>query len=715
MRFRPRTVRRLAERACRDELKLGWRERARETAAATPTRLGRAPVVLVVPPAVAITLLFIPKPFSFEAFEDPVDAQTFLSTLWQVEAGTIALSLSVILVAFETIWRRRFRGTVRGFVDEVFLLYALSAAFASLLVIGCALLGWGTNAPGGWAATWATIVSAAAVSAIPIVLILTLRLMNPATLHKRRLNQLRAEVYAAVDEEAFERLAVGVLKEAVKDAPGIELTPVLDWEDRGDKLPITASRNGVVRDIRIGRLLRIAGRLSSRAPAAITVGARLRASVSRDTELAQITPRANRWQRWRIRKAFKVDPNAEPPRLFDVISQLHQEALRALRDVEPSTYEDVCELWIELLLALPEAWMRYVEMFDERVSGSSRRFFGFGPVDSVSRNLFIEARESTKSMHDLAAPAYDLPEVVLMRSVDLDAPALVKRMLAIYVDLYDVTAELEDERLRERLFNFVFNAPKQFAQFVEHDFRDHDAPVRKRQRANRNLHLCFQTFMEQMKAAADHDPADTARIARINSGWADIFSGWFPEHEKEEDLGLDEDEVSRNRELNARIDAVIAQKNTLERLRDAYRFAIAYWALHQLVTTRNTDWRGVIALILPWLGDPERLAAEVDQVISIDRDDSTFTRWHDSTVQIGWAGPRAFIVFSLLQYSPDQIPVNVGRRTFLRHGMQVEIEELLDAVAADEQLWELLGGRPEDLPMRIEALRNAIRASAALP
>jgi hypothetical protein len=415
MRLQPQTLRRIARRSRLEALELPWRDRVRESLASAPTRLGRAPLVLGAPAAVGIAALFLPEWFSFDAITAPVDAKDFLSTLWQVEAGTVALSLSVILVAFETIWRRRFRGTVRGFADEVLLLYALSFAFASLIVIGCTLLGWGTGAPGGWAATWATILSAVALSAVPVVLVLTLVLMNPATLHKRRLDQIRAEVRDAVDEEAFERLAYGALKETLKNAPGLKLTPVLEWEDRGDRLSITAPRTGIVRDIRLGRLLRIARKLSKDDRAAVSIGTRLSTYVTRDVELGRMTPKANRWQKWRIRSAFKVDPNANAIRLLDVISQLHQEALRALRDVEPSTYEDVSELWVELLLALPEAWARYGNAFDETVAGSFGRF-GLGPVDTVSRDLYIEAREATKSMHDLAAFAYDLPQVVLLRS-----------------------------------------------------------------------------------------------------------------------------------------------------------------------------------------------------------------------------------------------------------------------------------------------------------
>ena len=43
--------------------------------------------------------------------------------------------------------------------------------------------------------------------------------------------------------------------------------------------------------------------------------------------------------------------------------------------------------------------------------------------------------------------------------------------------------------------------------------------------------------------------------------------------------------------------------------------------------------------------------------------------------------------------------------------MSTEIEQMLDHVAADGELWDLLGGEPGDLPQRVEALRIAIQAA----
>ena len=60
---------------------------------------------------VGVGVLFIPLDIGFGAFADETSARDFLSTLWQVEGAAIALTLTLILVAFEAMWRGRFRGS----------------------------------------------------------------------------------------------------------------------------------------------------------------------------------------------------------------------------------------------------------------------------------------------------------------------------------------------------------------------------------------------------------------------------------------------------------------------------------------------------------------------------------------------------------------------------------------------------------------------------
>jgi hypothetical protein len=218
--------------------------------------------------------------------------------------------------------------------------------------------------------------------------------------------------------------------------------------------------------------------------------------------------------------------------------------------------------------------------------------------------------------------------------------------------------------------------------------------------------------MEMMKAIADHNPRDADRVATVNSSWSRIFGGWQPEHDREEEWpGLPAEELARRQEHNAAVDVVVKAKAKLQSLRDAYRFALAYWALHRLRTSREAAWAGVLNSFLPWLGSVETMAAEADRVIQIDLDTRLFLFWHQTAVQMGWAAPRAFLVFVLLQHPPDQIPADIGVPRFLERTMSTEIEQMLDDVAGDAELWSLLGGEPADLPQRVEALRTAIHAA----
>jgi hypothetical protein len=261
--------------------------------------------------------------------------------------------------------------------------------------------------------------------------------------------------------------------------------------------------------------------------------------------------------------------------LYDVISHLHQEGLQAIREVQPSTYDDIADLWVELLLALPQAWQRYGHAFDEALAGEFGRF-GFGPVDAAAKNLYVEAREATKSMDDIAAESFMLPDRVATRSLEYEAPALLLRMLALYVELYPTAAEVDNDRIRGRLLDLVFALPPQLGRYIEHDFQRVDLLANERERATKRLEIVFRTIAELLKAIADQDPRDTARIGKVNSAWAEIFGSWRPEHDREEGWpDLSAKEFARRQAHNATIDVLVESKNELESLRDAYRFALA--------------------------------------------------------------------------------------------------------------------------------------------
>jgi hypothetical protein len=712
-----RSVRKTARRLQTEALELPRHLSVYRAAISTSTWFGRTEVVVGAPAALAIAILFLPNWVSISAIRQPADARSFLSTLWQVEAGTIALSLSLILVAFETIWRGRFRGSTRRFADEVLLLYAVSLAFSSLIVIGCTLLGLGTAAPGGWAATWSVLLSAGAFAVVPIVLVRTLMLMNPATAHQRRIQQVRREVHDAVDAEVFERLAFATLKNATESTPGLDLAPMLSASMPEGHRGIRARVSGSITDIDIGRLRRIAKRRSRRSAgsAVLTICVHVGEYVRRGDTLAFATDDLKHLIRRQIGRAFTISTDESRSRLYDVIGHIHEEALRAIRDVQPSTYDDIAELWTELLAGFPEAWQGYSHPYDEGAAGEFSRF-GVGPVDAVARSLFAEAREATRSMPDIAAAAFGVPDIVIYRTADQDAPALLLRMLALYVELYPVAAAVADETLRDRLLHLVLELPAQQGRRIEHQFREYDLPHAEHDRVDLKLRIVFRALMEQLKAIADRDPADVERIDLVNRSWSEVFSGWSPEYDKE-DLwpGLSEAEELRRQERNAQVDRVAAKRDELDQLRDAYRFAVVYWALNRLQETSNVVWLSTVEAIAPWLGSPTRIAAAVDRVIQLDLDQRVFLGWHQRPVQMAWAAPRALAILVLLRQSPNEIPPDLGRCDFVRGGMAQEIGQIVEAVGRDRDLWRLLGGAPPNLAERVVALSAAIDASSVMP
>lgn len=63
-------------------------------------------------------------------------------------------------------------------------------------------------------------------------------------------------------------------------------------------------------------------------------------------------------------------------------------------------------------------------------------------------------------MDDIAADAFMLSDRVATRSLEYDAPALLLRMLALYVELYPTAAEVDNDHIRDRLLHLVFALPQ---------------------------------------------------------------------------------------------------------------------------------------------------------------------------------------------------------------------------------------------------------------
>lgn len=108
----------------------------------------------------AFAVLWLPVPWGFRRFEDPSRAESFLQALWQVQGATLAIALAVVIFVFQAVYASRLSGSLRQFAEETGLFPIFFFGVYAVGLDGLVLLGGGYGAPGGWAATWATIWAA---------------------------------------------------------------------------------------------------------------------------------------------------------------------------------------------------------------------------------------------------------------------------------------------------------------------------------------------------------------------------------------------------------------------------------------------------------------------------------------------------------------------------------------------------------------------------
>jgi hypothetical protein len=180
------------------------------------------------------------------------------------------------------------------------------------------------------------------------------------------------------------------------------------------------------------------------------------------------------------------------------------------------------------------------------------------------------------------------------------------------------------------------------------------------------------------------------------------------------DWGIPGETAEQRADREARtlaVDRVVVSKGHLDDYRDAYRLMLAWWALHRLEQTADTTWARVAENLALYFGSVEKLARAADEAIKADRDENIILHWHGGNISADLALTRTFLILSLLRFEPAHLPDSLGERGFLRH-MRREVDEMLGAVATNEELWGWLS-RPSDLTERVEALRGLLRGNPA--
>jgi hypothetical protein len=302
--------------------------------------------------------------FSFEE-----DAEGFITALWQVQGAVLALSIAVIIFAFQTVPSSRYGIKLYEFAEDTRLFPVFNWGIVGLLVDGLVLLGFGRGAPAGSAGSWAVVVSMSSFVTVAWLFWRTVAALDPDRLHSRRLERLRKEVSEAVEQSIFERIAWDVLKDLC-DRAGIGLRPFDSSPPSHDVPVVSAHRSGKVRDINL-RLLKTLSN-DARAGGGETVSMELRAYVGmRVTQGRRILVLLTNTSEVRMRTAQRVvqiEEEARSGALAQAVERLHDEALETIRRGSPTRYEDVLDAYEEALVAFPETWQRYGLRYDSEAA-----------------------------------------------------------------------------------------------------------------------------------------------------------------------------------------------------------------------------------------------------------------------------------------------------------------------------------------------------------
>jgi hypothetical protein len=471
--LRPRSLRRLAasQKAELEGLTRGQRLFRRLRRVGWNYTHDRGWSLLLVLPAYGVA--FLPIHWSLRPLRDQAKARDVLEVLWQVEAAGLALSLAVVIFIFEAVYSTRPRPSLRRLSQRIGLPAIFYSGLYGLGLTGMVILGGGYGASGGWAATWAVLWASASAASLIGLFVAMLGQIEPDALYRRWLESLREQVSVMIELDVLRRIATARLRD-VCQAVAINFQPFLGSMASPHLAEVTARRSGVVHDVNLWRVAR-AGRLSSELRVGLahnneeptlltTIGEHVREGDAVMRVARVVHQFAN------FPKAFKVKARDSEAEFHGTLRQVHDEAVRLIREGSPGAYSDVNEVYEQVLLAVPETWARYGQQFVHALAGGMHPF-DWTLLDRILSNLRDEAEQALRTGNTaIAEEALNLPIVVAVRATELRAVALSDRMLQLFVYGINILVRLPPDEYREALLNWSLLRLSEHGRRVESTF-----------------------------------------------------------------------------------------------------------------------------------------------------------------------------------------------------------------------------------------------------
>ena len=651
---------------------------ARELAERHRLLIGVAPFLLVG----AILYLPIPSGPLPALFGSRESSEDFVGTMWQVVAGALGLSVAMIAFAFEAFFsssQRQVGGSLREFAGETHLLTVVRLGVAALLIDGLVLLGVGHDAPAGWAATWATIVSATTLLGVPYVLSKVVRALEVEELLRMRRSRLRVTVGEALWQQLLGQAADAILLQTPHLGVRRELLK------RPGEVAIGPRGEGIVGDVHLGSLARlVAFRAAPGKDVSVSLLVGLGSRVDDQSDVISLDADSGKRARWLASRAIKIKSTDSAERsLVDQLGRIHGEATVTLREGRVEDWRPLGGLYRLVLLELVRAARRHGIPFEGSVAAPG--LFGFGPAQRISSYLRDELAEAvrTESADGADAVAY-LPGMISREAMREGALAVVKEMLRLYPGMYVIGRAhgLGQNRAAGLVLDRASSYLLEYDALVEGPFREAGSSAAERAQAMELGEALYLQIAAILKLALED--GDTETFGNLESRWAELF----------------EDEIGYLHDLGAGT----AKEPTPPSL-DSYRLVLvlglAMWSAHLYGKSDPPappeDQRSLCLRILAGrFVDPQSLLEAHEEAMQREQSNERglpFTSWFLDEFGEGWHGipSEAELLFTTLlilvgRADFDLTDLELRPSTWQRHSVQ-DTETALKRLREEAGRW----------------------------
>jgi hypothetical protein len=670
-------------------------------------------LLLAVP---AIGAAFVPTGLSLNPLKGEKEATAILEILWQVEAAALALSLAVVIFILQAVHSTRHRPSLRALAEGIALPAIFYGGVYGLVLTGMVLMGAGEGAPAGWAATWAVVWAVLSAAGLMFLFVSMLAQIEPDALYRRWLATVELQVQRIIENEIFERIAAGALRNICREV-GLSFQPVFGSESAPHLAKVRAKSSGAVRDINLWRL-RKAARLANRAdptpvdnPEKSAVLVHLGAGVREGNPVMLVL--ASVGEHVRLGTAFKIEPFAPEVEFDATLGQLHDEALRTIREASPRAYAAINEVYERLLLTVPETWAKYGQQFAPGIAGGLHPF-ELTLLDRVERNLYRELEQAVLgTSREIGQEGANLPIAVASGATEPRAIALCGRMLDLFAALQDALIRSPSSDNRSDHLSYSWLRLSEYGRFyVEPLVTDTELSSGDQEYGVQALRQVFDAFALIGKSIIDFTPRDASAIAEINRHLDEFIRHWTPENDHpqrwevellERQPEVDAGVLEETRGQMAENEARARVKADLDRWRAMQRFGLLFWTQHRLLGRPDEAeayadlWKGFAG----YFSDMSETARVADQAIELDFEQhGPWSRWVASELPAGQAQMagvdheqmQTFILLALNRVDPDG-PVPQLEPLEWLSSRSPEIRQLVGGVTSNQAFQRVL---PDD-------------------